>query len=287
MARLTLERVALVTSSLLYITATSAQTVIPLTDPGISFTGNAHYNTSLCGGAIYLPDIGDSISFNFTGSDFQITAIIGGKSDTRKNTVLPEQTEGYAYYEFLSRSFPDCSETEDERWSTPRHKQLPLGPHTVIIQNVGNATDKGTGVLIGALQFYPSPLPDLPTYTPTSQSSKSKKNHTGAIVGGAVGGVVFLAAVIVAGLFLWKPSFRQRFIGKKPAEGPKALLTGRSLSSAGASRSSVRMSREEQRTDASQPRMVEQAPLLAAGFANSRTDINSPRVSSEAAPNRS
>ncbi|KIO27236.1 hypothetical protein M407DRAFT_23541 [Tulasnella calospora MUT 4182] len=279
--------VALAISSLLYLGTIRAQTVVPLNDPGISFTGNAHYNASLCGGAIYLPNIGDSISWNFTGTDWRITAILGGEhSDLRKTTTLPEGSLSFAYYQGLNRPFPDCSQNdEEERWSGPRRQQLPLGPHTVVIQNEGNATDRGAGVLIGDLRYWPDPIQNLPTYTPKSQSSKSKKNHTGAIIGGVVGGVVFLAAVIVGGLFLWKPSFRQRFTRKRSGSAPRPLLAGSSLSKAGVSRSSMRISREEQRTDAGQLRMAEQAPLLASDLAN----INNPnsRLSSEGPPNRS
>ncbi|KAG9049058.1 hypothetical protein FS837_011331 [Tulasnella sp. UAMH 9824] len=279
------ERMALAIT-LLYFATTYAQVSVPLDDPGLSFTGNAHYNASLCGGAIYLPDIGDSVSWNFTGADWRIVTILGGKLDLRKATTLPEGSLSFAFYQGLNHSFPDCGEKEDERWSGPRKKQLPLGPHTVIIQNEGNATDKGTGVLIGGLQYYPSPIPNLPTYTPTTLGSKSKKNHTDAIIGGVVGGVVFLAAVTVAGLFFWKPTLKERFTKKKAGKAPRALLTGTSFrSTVRVSRSSMEISGEEQKTEAGQTRMAEQAPLLASGLANSGT-ANS-RVSSEAAPPRS
>lgn len=176
--------------------------------------------------------------------------------------MLPEDN---SIYTGLPRTLGDsstkCSRTIllNERWSDPFQKQLILGRHTVIIQNSGNMTDKGNGVVIGGLQYYPDPIADLPTYTAVPQRSKPAKNHTGAIVGGVIGGVVFLAAIIVAGIFLYKPELRRRFISKRPGETRKDLLRGDSPSMAGASGSSVGIAGEEQRTEAGQPRMVERS----------------------------
>ncbi|KAG8947739.1 hypothetical protein FRC04_010513 [Tulasnella sp. 424] len=150
----------------------------------------------------------------------------------------------------------------------------------------GDVTDKGNGVVIGGLQcvlpvvldldveeksrstyfhficvydrYYPDPIADLPTYTAVSQRSKPMKNHTGAIIAGVVGGVVFLAAIIVAGIFLYKPELRKRFISKKPGDTRKDLL-GDSPSMAGASGSAIGIAGEEQRIEAGQPRMVERS----------------------------
>ncbi|KIO27231.1 hypothetical protein M407DRAFT_23538 [Tulasnella calospora MUT 4182] len=40
---------------------------VPLTDPRITLVNSAHYNASLCGGAISLPYYDDSILFSFQG----------------------------------------------------------------------------------------------------------------------------------------------------------------------------------------------------------------------------
>lgn len=171
-------------------------------------------------------------------------------------------------------------ELGSNRWSTVRFLDL-LFDIDIVLTSVGLVPSVSMFIDVSD-RYYPSPIPNLPTYTPTNLGSKSKKNHTGAIIGGVVGGVVFLAAAIVAGLCFWKPSFRQRFSKRK---APRALLAGRSHSTVGVSRSSGEVSGDEQKADAGQPRMAEEAPLLASGLENAGT-ANS-RVSSERAPPRS
>lgn len=140
---------------------------------------NRHYNSSMCGGVIYLPEMKDSVSFGFTGtssaslsysgsyarlfwaclptfypgSDFQLEFIWQQSSDQRNITISPEgdmeSVVGLYHFGVVDQSL-DCGVREAERASSAAWLggQLFLGNHVVTVKNGGASGWDGTGVIL-------------------------------------------------------------------------------------------------------------------------------------------
>lgn len=140
-----------------------------------------HYNSSMCGGAIYLPEPNDSVSFNFdgtmlyiftlvpslsspsltsflsiiySGSDFQLEFVIQETSDARNITVSPDDIGssevGLNHLGELDSSL-DCSNRDVDRNSASINGQLFKGNHTITVKNGGASGWEGTGVIITSI----------------------------------------------------------------------------------------------------------------------------------------
>ncbi|KAG9049063.1 hypothetical protein FS837_011336 [Tulasnella sp. UAMH 9824] len=137
--------------------------IVPLTDPSIILDGGTYYNASVCGGALYLPNVGDSFSYSFNGSDIQLDTLVVSNTDVGNFTVLPDDTGIYA-----ADSTPwddpqslNCSSRESNSFSISGNYQLQLGVHTLNFTNVGRSTGGGGIFVVGISCVSPEFIPRL------------------------------------------------------------------------------------------------------------------------------
>ncbi|KIO27246.1 hypothetical protein M407DRAFT_7407 [Tulasnella calospora MUT 4182] len=232
----------------------SAQVTVSLTDPSLVFGGNGHYNQTLCGGAIFLPEAGDSLSLNFVGSDSEFEFILNPNADPRNITVQPddlslEQRSGAVFGSALIPPL-DCSSRRVYRVSEMIGGQLYLGSHTATVYNGGWSPVQydGTGIMISAMQYYPDPLPGLPTLTSEPSSNGSLGNKK-AIIGGIVGGIIGLGLLVGAIVMVY-----QRRRARNRGEPQMDLLTPGDLTTAGRDEESVAGTPAEKSENATMPR---------------------------------
>ncbi|KAG8947733.1 hypothetical protein FRC04_010507 [Tulasnella sp. 424] len=70
--------------------------------------------------------------------------------------------------------------------------------------NQGQVEYKGTGVIVSGIQYYPDPLPGVPTLS-SEPGSHSSHGRNKAIIGGVIGGIIgFLALVVPAIVMIYR-----------------------------------------------------------------------------------
>ncbi|KAG8907381.1 hypothetical protein FRC01_007700, partial [Tulasnella sp. 417] len=173
--------------------------IVPLTDPSIVLTGNTRYNASVCGGAIYLPTVGDALYYQFNGSDIQLDTLVVSNTDMGNFTASPDEANILSADSTPWDNPPslDCSVRESSSFSLFGGYQLKLGVHTLEYKNIGRSTGGG-GIFVVGMSYFPDPLPStFSTGTPEDpqpvfREAKASSRVILAASVASVGGVFIL-----------------------------------------------------------------------------------------------